>query len=90
MLAAAGWAELMPCRAAGNNKARCRARMAGSHTSSAPPKDRRILHGGRMLPVTEAIVAGVREMQRHRAPNLDVLLPKTSRLARVGNHRRGA
>lgn len=72
MLADPERAELMRCP--GHNKARCCARMAGSHTSSPPPKDRRILHGGRMLPVTEAIVAGVREMQRHRAPNLDVLL----------------
>jgi hypothetical protein len=39
-----------------------------------PPKDRKIFHGGKMVLVSRAVLDGIRDMQRRRAPDLDLLL----------------
>jgi hypothetical protein len=39
-----------------------------------PPKERKIFHSGKMVLVSRAVLDGIRDMQRRRAPDLDLLL----------------
>lgn len=53
-----------------------------AYLSLPPTPDRRIIRSGTVVRVSSAVVDGLREQQKHRWPNLDVLLIAEAQAAR--------